>query len=595
MSRFVLRTASEPARNRSRRFAPRPAAGILLMVAALLLVVSAVAFGGDALASGGSLDSPRTTLAAGKNDGKAKDKKDGNAGKASGKAVLREIKSSSIDDICGGLQGEIIDGMPICTHGDDPAPKGFDPKRSVEPVQRSKISPRVACIDDGQSGYRYQVLYLYANDAAPGNRFATYQDSIRTWVADVNEIFENSAQVTGGHRQVRFVTDGSCQPVVIPVGLPNTTLRSFAAANSALINLGYNRADRNYLLFADTQVYCGLGSIRSDDRKTQDNYNNTGVSFARVDNGCWSGRTAAHEVMHNLGGVQPSAPNDTGAWHCVDELDIMCYKDSPTGPNMKTVCTTGEWANHNLFDCGQDDYFSANPAPGTYLSRYWNTADSRFLTSATKPLAISPASGPVGAEATVSLNEFPAGQSIAITFDGRTIGHGTVGSNGAAKVTVTVPAATTGNHEVFARTGSRSESVTFRVTPTVSTSGKVKKNGTAKVILTGFGANEQVALKLGNRTLKTVTVDGVGSASTSVKIAGSKKGKATLTAVGASKNSAETALTLRGKTGKGKKSNSAIAADQSAAGDASTAGPDHGGKRSGKDGGKQESGRDNRS
>ncbi len=588
MSRFVLRPASEAIRGRSRRFAPRPVAGILLVVAALLLVASTAVFRNDALATGGTLDAPATVLGAppkdAKNGGKAKDSDPGKLLEASGKAILRDVRSAPLDEVCGGLEGEIVDGIPLCTHGDDPAPEGYDPGRSVEPLRRSAISPRVACIDDGKSGYRVEVLYVYATDAAPGNRYNAYRDSIRTWVAEMNQIFENSAQLTNGHRQVRLVTDSSCQPVVTAVGLTRSQLATFSGSTDALRTKGYNRYDRNYLMFVDAKDYCGIGGIRSDDRKTQDNYNNTGSAYGRVDSGCWGGSTAAHEVMHNLGGVQPSAPNDTGGWHCSDERDLMCYKDGPSSPNMTFKCTTGVWANLDLFDCNQDDYFSANPAPGTYLSRYWNTADSRFLTNASKPIAVSPASGGVGSQATVSLNEFPAGQDITITFDGRAIGKGRVEANGSAKVTVTVPAATTGNHQVFARTGSRSESIDFRITPSVSSVGKVKQSGVAKVKLAGFGANERVTLKLGNRSLKTVTADASGSASTTVKIAGSKK-KVRLTAVGTSKLSADTALTVRGKSGKngkGKKAKRAQAVEAEAPDESSS--ERGGGKQDGRNG-----------
>ncbi len=587
MSRFVLNSASEPTRERSLRVAPRPVAGILLVVAALLLIVSGMAVQNDVLASGGTLEGPETVLAAARKDGKdgARAGKDSDPGKrleASGKAILRDIRSSSVEDVCGGLDVTVVDGIPLCTHGDDPAPDGFDPRRSVEPVRGKGISQRAACLDDGKSGYRFEVLYVYPTDGAPGNRFNTYRDSFPVWVAEMNTIFENSAQLTGGHRQVRLVTDASCRPVVTPVGVTSAALKTFGGTVDALRAKGYNRYDRNYLLFADSRMYCGIGTIRNDDRKTQDNYNNTGSAYARVDSGCWGGSTAAHEVMHNLGGVQKSAPNDTGGWHCTDERDLMCYGDSPSSPKMRFVCTTGVWAQLDLFDCNHDDYFSTNPEPGTYLSRFWNTADSRFLTNATRPIAVSPASGTVGANVIVSLNEFPAGQAITITFDGRPIGAGKVDGNGSGKVTVTIPAATTGSHEIYARTGSRSERIDFRVTPSITSAGKVKKNGTAKVKLAGFGANERVTLKAGNRTLKTVTVDPSGSASTTVKVATKKKQKkATITAVGASNHSAATALTIQPKKGKNKKGKKAKSAQVLEAGAEDAAGRD-GGKQGGR-------------
>ena len=84
--------------------------------------------------------------------------------------------------------------------------------------------------------------------------------------------------------------------------------------------------------------------------------------------------------MHNLGGVQNSAPNASGWFHCIDEYDIMCYRDSNTTPPMRVDCTA-PGLNTTRFDCGHNDYFHTNPAPGSYLANFWNAANNRFLVS----------------------------------------------------------------------------------------------------------------------------------------------------------------------------------------------------------------------
>ena len=83
--------------------------------------------------------------------------------------------------------------------------------------------------------------------------------------------------------------------------------------------------------------------------------------------------------MHNLGGVQPTAPHATPWNHCTDDYDRMCYTDG-SGSTTSVVCPAT--SHEAVFDCNHDDYFSTSPPAGSYLSMRWNTADSAFLASA---------------------------------------------------------------------------------------------------------------------------------------------------------------------------------------------------------------------
>jgi hypothetical protein len=283
-----------------------------------------------------------------------------------------------------------------CTHGPDPAPHGVNlsSPATLAELRAGSVEQAapISCIGDGTSGYRVQAVYAYPADRA--SRYASVAPMIQGWAAsNVNDVVNNSAAETGAGRQVRFVTDAACQPVVLEVPLSAAGDDTFSNTISEMRALGYNRADRKYLVWMDpagAAPYCGIGQLYLDDRPTYDNLNNGHSSvagmFARVDAPCWGGSgtpVEAHELMHSLGGVQNSAPHSTGHYvapaggHCTDEYDVMCYDDDGNGPAAMTViCPSG---HERRFDCGHDDYFHTSPPALSYLATHWNAANSRFL------------------------------------------------------------------------------------------------------------------------------------------------------------------------------------------------------------------------
>ena len=332
-------------------------------------------------ASAGSQAAPANASRQGEHwsAGRRKDSRDGAARqdeKTRASSPWDQKKSGRAGQCGGGL--ERIPGSEFCTHGPDPAPPGLDVARRIQPLPaktaRAALTP--VCDGDGQSGYRVQVLYVRA-EGSP-DRFNQYVPSLRAWAAGADGIMEASAAETGGSRRFRFVTDASCQIDVQPVALPTADVASFGPTITALRSRGFSRADRYYLVFVDstTSGYCGIGTFWSDDSSAGNNRNNAGPGYSRVDAGCWGAGVAAHELMHNLGGVQRSAPNSTAGGHCVDEWDLMCYKDASTA-TMQTICPDS--ARNAVFDCQHDDYFHTNPPPGSYLATHWNTANNRFL------------------------------------------------------------------------------------------------------------------------------------------------------------------------------------------------------------------------
>lgn len=273
-----------------------------------------------------------------------------------------------------------------CTHGPDAAPPGVDVRRprSVEDVAlttnatgaRSNGSAGVPCYGDGASGNRIQAVYAHSSDVP--DRFAELAPMFPQWAATADGIFDRSAAKTGGSRHLRWVTDANCALSVINVTLSPTGDDSLGNTQTELQALGMNGSDRKYLVWVDNYVYCGIANIKADDQPGAANGNNFGPTFARVDAGCWgdSSSIESHEIMHTLGGVQPSAPHASAAWHCTDDYDVMCYAD---GVAVIMAYPCANKSNEVLFDCGNDDYFHTAPSPGSYLATHWNTAMSAFL------------------------------------------------------------------------------------------------------------------------------------------------------------------------------------------------------------------------
>ncbi|RSM60012.1 hypothetical protein DMB66_26060, partial [Actinoplanes sp. ATCC 53533] len=332
--------------------------------------------------------------------------------------IYHGLKPGDADSLCAGVY-ELDE--ETCTHGPDPAPAGLKVTRDVaaltakvpepaEPTREeaavptdaeivrdqggSSLSPGapalipdaapgeaefimgthdVACEGDGRTGRRVQVLYLH--EFGTPSRYTDFLGSMRTWAAGVDQIFDASAAETGGSRHVRFVTTPQCRVDVAEVQVPEAALESFTGNIGALQTLGYNRTDRKYLIFADTNVYCGIGTFIADRRPGLGNRNNGGPSYGRVDAGCWSSVTAARQVTQMLGARLQDSPNSTGAGSCTDDYDLMCTKDR-SGTALRTVCPQ---SHETRLDCGHDDYFNTDPKPKSYLADNWNVAQSEFL------------------------------------------------------------------------------------------------------------------------------------------------------------------------------------------------------------------------
>ena len=127
--------------------------------------------------------------------------------------------------------------------------------------------------------------------------------------------------------------------------------------------------------------------------------------------------------MHTLGAVQNSAPHSTGGFHCTDESDLMCYRDSSSAPATTYPCSVAhEW----LLDCNHDDYFHTSPPAGSYLDTHWNVATSVFLVGGATQ--VSPVPPPTPTTATTTFSGSISSKRSKKTF-GLAIGDGSVSSD----------------------------------------------------------------------------------------------------------------------------------------------------------------------
>lgn len=158
----------------------------------------------------------------------------------------------------------------------------------------------------GSEGKRVQAVYVHTADKP--SHYADYLLAMRNAAWQADYIFDVSAHLTGGHRHIRWVMTGNCEIDVIEITIPQGFDSSLAYTEMILRLLGHTRADRKYLMFVDSSVFCGMSNTVADDTPGPDNLSNHIVGYARVDFGCWNGRGVAHEITHMLGGVQQSAP-----------------------------------------------------------------------------------------------------------------------------------------------------------------------------------------------------------------------------------------------------------------------------------------------
>jgi hypothetical protein len=163
--------------------------------------------------------------------------------------------------------------------------------------------------------------------------------------------------------------------------------------------LGPQQGVKNFAVFAHAsrpaggaEGVAGIAQTPVDDIADPGNFANAGGRFALVFGTAattsdpffsplqeYPAEFFLHEVAHTLGAVQDSAPHSTGAGHCFDEHDVMCYADGGPKNALETLCGSPFSPANETFDCGLDDYLNPAPASGSYLATHWNLQSSQFM------------------------------------------------------------------------------------------------------------------------------------------------------------------------------------------------------------------------
>ncbi len=264
------------------------------------------------------------------------------------------------------------DGTIMLSHGPDPAPRVI---RDSDPQQRAPASA-FNCVSGNT--YHALVLYVYPNDRA--SQYNTRLGAIRTYVQAMQDKLNAESQRFGVSSALNLACDGDGQVSVRQVGLAiSSAQHDLGAITNDLKAKGYTSTYQKYWMVYE-QPACGGGVAwaEMDDRPIVDNSANRGPSYA-VSWGMCGFDTLMHEAGHTMGAVMNSAPNSTGAGHCIDGNDIMCYNDG--GPRSAQY-NPGTCSDYQHFDCNFNDYYNPSPAAGSYLSSHWNIGAcyNRFVT-----------------------------------------------------------------------------------------------------------------------------------------------------------------------------------------------------------------------
>ncbi|HVL49618.1 MAG TPA: hypothetical protein VM889_13770 [Candidatus Thermoplasmatota archaeon] len=281
----------------------------------------------------------------------------------------------------GGYEILLENGRRLFTHGGDPLPPdlGFEPSTPGEaPIGEwgifSGVTPRdPVCVSSPLEAHGV-LVYAHAADRLP--RYAEMAPILRTWMRYVNGLLARDSAEFGLDFRYRMLCDGGSLVVHHAVMPRPASETSFQTIVTDLQAQGYDNPYAKYWIWNDdtgivARCGCGgTGDFINEPRPSPDNPNNRGPSYGvtHAFMSEWSPFTMMHENGHNLGAVLSKAAASSGAAHCNDGLDVMCYADGGPKSNYKIVC------GRYTFDCNRDTYFHPFPPANSVLASHWNLA-----------------------------------------------------------------------------------------------------------------------------------------------------------------------------------------------------------------------------
>jgi len=295
----------------------------------------------------------------------------------------------------GGFLVPLAGGGAVFTHGPDPIPV----PRLLPPGADMPSAEPVCVTDPSEPAIR--VSYVRAFDDF--DRYDTEVHAIRAAVRYSNAIVLTEALALGADIRLKVRCDESGEILVARVTVPTPQREAtFSTIANDMQAQGFGDSLTKEWVVYDGSVACNCGGQSAmwwDDRPGANNWNNRGglFSFTYLDNygggildyQAYLNEVMLHELGHNLGAVQWSAPNTSGAAHCNDGADIMCYADGGSRSNYSDwICPAATSAigrsvvaYGRAFDCNHDDYFHPFPPAGSYLATHWNVASpvNRFV------------------------------------------------------------------------------------------------------------------------------------------------------------------------------------------------------------------------